>query len=293
MKALADYVHSKGLKFGLYSDAGTKTCAGRPGSRGYEYQDARQYAAWGVDYLKFDWCSTTTQNAQASYTLMHDALVSSGRPIVFSMCEWGTAKPWLWAKDVGNLWRTTGDITDKWEGKYDYSWGMLSILDQQVGLESFAGPGHWNDPDMLEVGNGGMTENEYRAHFSLWAILAAPLIAGNDLRSMTPEIKAILTNSEVIAIDQDRLGRQGHRAAKDGDGEVWVREIADGNRAVVLLNRGTTPREVSASWTDLGYPAQFSATVRDLWTKKDLGKFTSKFAATVPAHSVVMVTVKP
>jgi alpha-galactosidase len=293
MKALADYVHSKGLKFGLYSDAGTKTCAGRPGSRGHEYQDARQYAAWGVDYLKFDWCSTTTQNAQASYTTMHDALVSSGRPIVFSMCEWGTAKPWLWAKDVGNLWRTTGDITDKWEGKYDYSWGMLNILDQQVGLESFSGPGHWNDPDMLEVGNGGMTENEYRAHFSLWAILAAPLIAGNDLRSMTPEIKAILTNSEVIAIDQDRLGRQGHRAAKDGDGEVWVREIADGNRAVVLLNRGTTPREVSASWTDLGYPAQFSATVRDLWTNKDLGKFTSKFAATVPAHSVVMVTVKP
>jgi alpha-galactosidase len=293
MKALADYVHSKGLKFGLYSDAGTKTCAGRPGSRGYEYQDARQYAAWGVDYLKFDWCSTTTQNAQASYTLMHDALVSSGRPIVFSMCEWGTAKPWLWAKDVGNLWRTTGDITDKWEGKYDYSWGMLSILDQQVGLESFAGPGHWNDPDMLEVGNGGMTENEYRAHFSLWAILAAPLIAGNDLRSMTPEIASILTNREVIAIDQDRLGRQGHRAAKDGDSEVWAREIADGNRAVVLLNRGTAPREITATWTDLGYPTHLSATVRDLWTKKDLGRLTGKFTATVPAHSVVMITVKP
>jgi alpha-galactosidase len=293
MKALADYVHSKGLKFGLYSDAGTKTCAGRPGSRGYEYQDARQYAAWGVDYLKFDWCSTTTQNTQASYTTMHDALVSSGRPIVFSMCEWGTAKPWLWAKDVGNLWRTTGDITDKWEGKYDYSWGMLSILDQQVGLESFSGPGHWNDPDMLEVGNGGMTENEYRAHFSLWAMLAAPLIAGNDLRSMTPESASILTNREVIAIDQDRLGRQGHRAAKDGDSEVWVREIADGNRAVVLLNRGTTPREISATWSDLGYPAHLSATVRDLWTKKDLGNFTGKFTSTVPAHSVVMITVKP
>ncbi len=293
LKALADYVHSKGLKFGLYSDAGTKTCAGRPGSRGYEYQDARQYAAWGADYLKFDWCSTGTQNAQASYTTMHDALVSSGRPIVFSMCEWGTAKPWMWAKDVGNLWRTTGDITDKWEGKYDYSWGMLNILDMQVGLESFAGPGHWNDPDMLEVGNGGMTENEYRAHFSLWAILAAPLIAGNDLRSMTPEILSILTNKEVIAVDQDVLGRQGRRAAKDGDIEIWSKEIADGNRAVVMLNRGTTPREITAAWTDMGYPTHLSATVRDLWAKKDLGKFTGKYTATVPGHSVVMVTVKP
>lgn len=293
MKALADYVHSKGLKFGLYSDAGTKTCAGRPGSRGHEYQDALQYAAWGVDYLKFDWCSTSTQNAQASYTTMHDALVSSGRPIVFSMCEWGTAKPWLWAKDVGNLWRTTGDITDKWEGKYDYSWGMLNIVDMQVGLESFAGPGHWNDPDMLEVGNGGMTENEYRAHFSLWSILAAPLIAGNDVRSMTPEIAAILTNKEVIAVDQDALGKQGHRAVKDGDVEVWSKELGGGNRAVVLLNRGTSPREITANWTDLGYPAHLAATVRDLWQKKDVGRFTGKYTSTVPGHSVVMITVKP
>jgi alpha-galactosidase len=293
MKALADYVHSQGLKFGLYSDAGTKTCAGRPGSRGHEYQDAIQYAAWGVDYLKFDWCNTSTQNAQASYTTMHDALVASGRPIVFSMCEWGTAKPWLWAKDVGNLWRTTGDITDKWEGKYDYSWGMLNIVDMQVGLESFAGPGHWNDPDMLEVGNGGMTENEYRAHFSLWSILAAPLIAGNDLRSMTPETASILMNKEVIAIDQDRLGKQGHRAFKDGDAEIWVKEIAYGNRAVVLLNRGTAPKEITASWVDLGYPSHVSASVRDLWAKKDVGKFTGKYTATVPGHSVVMVTVKP
>jgi alpha-galactosidase len=293
MKALADYVHSKGLKFGLYSDAGTKTCAGRPGSRGHEYQDALQYAAWGVDYLKFDWCNTTTQNAQASYTTMHDALVTSGRPIVFSMCEWGTAKPWLWAKDVGNLWRTTGDITDKWEGKYDYSWGMLNIVDMQVGLESFAGPGHWNDPDMLEVGNGGMTENEYRAHFSLWAILTAPLIAGNDLRSMTPEIKSILTNREVIAIDQDPLGRQGRRVAKDGDIEVWAKDLAGGNRAAVLLNRGTAPREITAAWSDLGYPDHLSATVRDVWSKKDSGKVIGKYTATVPGHSVVMITIKP
>src|SRR4051812_13727326 len=171
IKALADYVHSKGLKFGIYSDAGTKTCAGRPGARGYEFQDARQYAAWGVDYLKFDWCSTTTQDGPSSYALMREALNASGRPIVFSICEWGTAKPWLWAKDIGNLWRTTGDIKDRWQGLEKWpdggccSYGMLDIVDMQDGLETYAGPGHWNDPDMLEVGNGGMTTSEYRAHF--------------------------------------------------------------------------------------------------------------------------------
>ena len=185
MKALADYIHSKGLKFGLYSDAGTLTCQKRPGSRGYEFQDARQYAAWDVDYLKYDWCSTSTQNAQASYSIMRDALLKAGRPIVFSICEWGTAKPWLWARDVGNLWRTTGDIQDCWDCKRDWGgMGVVHILDLQDGLQSYAGPGHWNDPDMLEVGNGGMTTTEYRAHFSLWCLLASPLMAGNDLRSM-------------------------------------------------------------------------------------------------------------
>src|SRR6266850_3440529 len=206
IKALADYVHSKGLKFGLYSDAGKLTCAKRPGSQGHEFQDALQYARWGVDYLKYDWCSTDTRNAQEAYSTMRDALAATGRPIVFSMCEWGTAKPWLWAANIGNLWRTTGDINDHWEGKKKWpdggccSLGMLDIVDMQGGLEGAAGPGHWNDPDMLEVGNGGMTTMEYRSHFSLWAMLAAPLIAGNDLRSMTPEIKTILTNKEIIAV---------------------------------------------------------------------------------------------
>jgi alpha-galactosidase len=190
IKALADYVHGLGLKFGIYSDAGSKTCAGRPGGLGHEYQDALQYAAWGVDYLKYDWCNTTSQDAQASYANIRNALTASGRPIVLSICEWGTAKPWLWGKAVGgNLWRTTGDINDKWETKKKEPLGMLDILDLQEGLESFAGPGHWNDPDMLEVGNGGMTTPEYQAHFSLWSILAAPLMAGNDLRNMTPEIR--------------------------------------------------------------------------------------------------------
>lgn len=294
MKALADYVHSRGLKFGLYSDAGTLTCQKRPGSRGYEFQDARQYAVWGVDYLKYDWCSTGTQNAPASYSIMRDALLKAGRPIVFSICEWGTSKPWLWAKDVGNLWRTTGDIQDCWDCKRDWGgMGVVHILDLQDGLESYAGPGHWNDPDMLEVGNGGMTITEYRAHFSLWCILAAPLMAGNDLRNMTNEVKEILTNREVIAVDQDSLGMQGRRVKRDGDREVWAKQLADGGRAVVLFNRGPKSQEISVSWTEIGYPQQVAAQVRDLWAHKDLGKLTGKFSAEVPSHGVVMVTVKP
>lgn len=294
MKALADYVHSRGLKFGLYSDAGTLTCQKRPGSRGYEFQDARQYAAWGVDYLKYDWCSTGTQNAPASYSIMRDALLKAGRPIVFSICEWGTSKPWLWAKDVGNLWRTTGDIQDCWDCKRDWGgMGVVHILDLQDGLESYAGPGHWNDPDMLEVGNEGMTITEYRAHFSLWCILAAPLMAGNDLRNMTNEVKEILTNREVIAVDQDSLGMQGRRVKRHGDREVWAKQLADGGRAVVLFNRGPKSQEISVSWTEIGYPQHVAAQVRDLWAHKDLGKLTGKFSAEVPSHGVVMVTVKP
>jgi alpha-galactosidase len=294
MKALADYVHSKGLKFGLYSDAGTLTCQKRPGSRGYEFQDARQYAAWGVDYLKYDWCSTSTQNAQASYSIMRDALLKSGRPIVFSICEWGTSKPWQWAKDVGNLWRTTGDIQDCWDCKRDWGgMGVVHILDLQDGLESHAGPGHWNDPDMLEVGNGGMTAIEYRAHFSLWCILAAPLMAGNDLRSMSPEVKEVLTNREVIAVDQDPLGMQGRRVKRDGDSEVWSKQLADGGRAVVLFNRGPQSAAISVAWTDIGYPPHLSASVRDLWAHKDLGRVDGKFSTEVPSHGVVMVRINP
>jgi alpha-galactosidase len=300
IKAVADYVHSKGLKFGIYSDAGTLTCQKRPGGRGYEYQDARQYAAWGVDYLKYDWCSHSTQDAASSYALMHDALVKSGRPIVFSICEWGSNKPWLWAAESGgNLWRTTGDIQDRWSGQKKWddgtccSNGVLDILDQENGLETYAGPGHWNDPDMLEVGNGGMSDVECRSHFSLWAMLAAPLMAGNDLQHMTPAVKEILTNREVIAVDQDPLGRQGHRVRKDGDLEVWARPLQDGSRAVILLNRGQTTSNMSVMWTEIGYPAHLSAAVRDLWQHKDFGQFTAKFTAPVEAHGVVMLTVKP
>jgi alpha-galactosidase len=300
IKALADYVHSLGLKFGIYSDAGSKTCAGRPGGLGHEYQDALHYAGWGVDYLKYDWCNTTTQDAKAAYANIRHALDASGRPIVLSICEWGTAKPWLWGKEVGgNLWRTTGDISDRWQGRNKWpngdccSNGMLDIVDQQDGLASFAGPGHWNDPDMLEVGNGGMTDTEYRSHFTLWAILAAPLIAGNDLRNMRPEIRDILINREVIVVDQDPLGREGERVRKDGDLEVWVKQLADGGRAVVLLNRGAVMQEITVRWNDLGFPAHLPAAVRDLWQHKDLGKFIGKYSASVPSHDVVMVTIVP
>ncbi len=300
VKAVGDYIHSLGLKFGVYSDAGSKTCAGRPGGLGHEYQDALQYAAWGVDYLKYDWCNTTTQDAKASYANIRAALDASGRAIVLSICEWGTAKPWLWGKEVGgNLWRSTGDIKDRWGGPEKWpdgsccSNGVLGILDQQVGLQSYAGPSHWNDPDMLEVGNGGMTDIEYRAHFSLWAILAAPLIAGNDLRDMRPEIHDMLTNKEVIAVDQDAMGREGERVLKNGDLEVWSKQLQDGSRAVVLLNRGSAEQEISVRWKDLGYPGHLSASVRDLWQHKDLGKFTEKFSVPVTSHGVVMVTVAP
>jgi alpha-galactosidase len=292
IKALADYVHSKGLKFGIYSDAGAMTCAKRPGSRGHEFQDALQYAAWGVDYLKYDWCNTGTENAQAAYSTMRDALKAAGRPIVFSLCEWGSNKPWLWARDVGNLWRTTGDISDCWECKKGHL-SFAQILDLQVGLETYAGPGHWNDPDMLEVGNGGMTTTEYRSHFSLWCILAAPLMAGNDLKNMSPDIKDILTNREVIAVDQDPLGMQGHRVRKDGDSEVWAKQLKDGSRAVVLFNRGESDADISLTWEDLGYPAHLSAAVSDLWAKKDLGKSTGSFTAKVPSHGVAMLRVAP
>jgi len=295
IKALADYVHSKGLKFGIYSDAGTMTCAKRPGSIGHEYQDAQQYANWGVDYLKEDWCNTLPgQNSESSYTLMRDALAATGRPIVFSICEWGSTKPWLWAGPVGNMWRATGDILDCWDCKK--SWGgngVSEILDQMNGLESYAGPGHWNDADMLEVGNGGMTADEYRTHFSMWALFSAPLLAGNDISNMSAETRGILLNKEVIAVDQDRLGIQGRRVKKQGNLEVWSKQLADGGRAVALVNRGTSTAKITATWEDVGYPSTLPASVRDLWAAKDQGRHTANYAAEVPGHGIVMVKVLP
>ncbi|MBO9712989.1 MAG: glycoside hydrolase family 27 protein [Sphingomonas sp.] len=296
MKALGDYIHSKGLKFGIYSDAGAHTCGGRPGSQGHEYQDAAQYAAWGVDYLKYDWCETFTRDAREAYTTMSDALRATGRPIVLSMCEWGHSKPWLWAQGTGNLWRTTGDIWDSWDRNDPaHSWAhpVTDILDRNADLHPYAGPGGWNDPDMLEVGNGGMSDDEYRAHFALWAMLAAPLMAGNDIAGMSPATHAILTNAEIIAIDQDPLGRQARRVWKQGDLEIWARPLADGSRAVALLNRGPAPASIRVDWLQLAYPAATRASVRDLWAHRDLGRMTGGYETQVRSHAAVVLKVMP
>jgi alpha-galactosidase len=237
MKYVADYVHSKGLKFGIYSSAGTVTCQRRPGGFGHEYQDARTYAKYGVDYLKYDWCGSTTQDAKSSYTNMSNALHTAGRPIVFSICEWGSNKPWEWAGSVGHLWRTTGDISDNWNS-------MIDIFVRQKDLARYAGPGRWNDPDMLEVGNGGMTTEEYRTHFSLWCMLASPLMAGNDLQNMTPETKSILLNKEMIAIDQDSLGQQATCYRDNGDYQIWVKTLSNNEKAVCLLNKSDEKKSV-------------------------------------------------
>lgn len=293
IRALADYVHDRGMRLGIYSDAGIKTCAGRPGSRGHEFQDAKQYAAWGVDYLKYDWCNSGTENAEAAYLTMSDALRASGRDIVFSMCEWGSNQPWLWAKYIGNSWRTTSDIYDAWEGKKDYSIGVMNILDANAELYPFAGPGHWNDPDMLEVGNGGMTDAEYRAHFSLWAMLAAPLIAGNDVSNMSVATRAILLNKEVIAIDQDPLGVPAHRAARAGAAEVWVRPLIGGGRAVALLNRGTAAESITVTWQQMNYPENLRAHLRDVWKGAELGTAKAIYSTLVPGHSAVILKIQP
>jgi len=296
IKALADYVHSRGLKFGIYSDAGRLTCGGRPASQGHEYQDALTYALWGVDYLKYDWCNTGERNAREAYAVMADALRSSGRDIVFSMCEWGTASPWLWAKNTANLWRTTGDISDDFATKkkgHDWEHPVLMLVDLNEPLWPFAGPGHWNDADMLEVGNGGMTPDEYRAHISLWAMMASPLMAGNDVAHMDETTRSILLNKEVIAVDQDRLGAQGHRMWKDVDREIWVKPLAGGARAVLLFNRGEAPVAIRATAEQLGYPAGVRAKVRDLWAHKDRSRWSGVIDATVGPHSVAMFTVTP
>lgn len=289
MKYVADYVHSKGLKFGIYSCAGSKTCAGRPGGRGHEFQDARTYASYGVDYLKYDWCNTTTQEAKSSYTTMRDGLFAAKRPIVFSLCEWGTAKPWEWAKEVGHLWRTTGDIVDRWDS-------MIDIFDKEKDLAKYAGPGGWNDPDMLEVGNGGMTTEEYRTHFSLWCMLAAPLMAGNDLGNMSPETAEILKNAEVIAIDQDVLGKQGFCYRDNGDYEIWIKKLANNEKAACLLNRSDEEKTVQVDynvllkandnyWASEPYKLE-NYKLRDLWEHKEVSLEKSTVFVKMPPHSV-------
>ena len=292
MKALGDYIHSKGLKFGIHNCAGTKTCAGLPGGRGHEFQDARTYASWGVDYLKYDWCSHGTANGPETYKTMRDALYTAGRPVVFSLCEWGDTKPWLWAKDVGHLWRTTGDVMDCFDCQGVYSQGWKFILESQVGLEQYAGPDHWNDPDMLETGNPGLTPAESRAQFSLWAVLAAPLMAGNDLRKMTGDVREVLLNRDVIALNQDPLGKQASRFMNHPGKQIWAKELSNGEWAVCFFNDSAAPVELRINWENLTF-LQGTYRVRDLWQKKDLGQTSTELRAGVGTHDVLLVKLTP
>lgn len=306
MKALADYVHAKGLKIGIYSDAGNKTCAGYPGSRGHEYQDALTYAEWGIDYLKYDWCDTENINAIGAYTTMRDALHKAGRPIFFSICEWGDNKPWDWAQNVGHAWRTTGDIYPCWDCELNHgswsSWGVLPILDKQEKLRKFAGPGHWNDMDMMEVGNG-MTEAQDRSHFSLWAIMSSPLIAGNDLRNMSDTTRKILTNKKVIAINQDALGVQAMKYIHAGDLMVFAKPLENGEWAFLFLNRGNTSLKYTHDWLHyyelkddiFNHHIDFRKakfTWVDLW-KGNKGNTNTPLQLNIPAHDVVMLLLQP
>lgn len=309
MKALSDYVHSKGLKLGIYSDAAPKTCAGAIGSLGYEEIDAQTYADWGIDYLKYDYCNAPGDRETASkrYSAMANAIRKTGSPIVFAICEWGPRKPWLWAADAGGqLWRTTWDIRDRWESKtYDGAHtGIMNILDKHVGLEKYAGPGHWNDPDMLIVGlNGtgdassydganGCTETEYRSNMSLWCLLAAPLIASNDLRDMDDTTLKILNNPEAIEVNQDPLGKQASRISKFGDREIWAKPMCDGSFAIGLLNRdNTNAQNIKINFQQLGFNGK--CLVRDLWQHKDLGTFKNSFNTKVAPHQTVLLRIYP
>lgn len=305
IKALADYIHSLGLKFGIYNCAGTKTCAGYPGTRGHEYQDALTYASWGVDYLKFDWCYTKGINTQEAYATMSKALKTTRRPIVFSLCEWGVNKPWLWASADGQLWRISKDIGKGWFFKPKQgSWtplGVSQIIDIDANLRQYAGPGHWNDPDMMEVGNG-LPENEARAHFSMWAMLAAPLIAGNDLRHMSEATKSILTNKGVIAVDQDSLGIQALRYQMVDSLSTWIKPLEKGKWAVCFLNRSAKPRKLDFKWQDNIIKDTLSGrvlnstkvryTIKNLWTNKSMGTTRRNLKAEIPSHDVLMILLK-
>ena len=289
MKGLADYLHGLGLKLGMYTSPGPRSCAGFEGSYGHEEQDARTFAEWSVDYLKYDWCSAgliyDDAEMPAVYLKMAEAIRATGRPMVFSICQYGRADVWKWGADAGgNLWRTTGDIADRWDV-------MSTIGFAQDGLAPFAGPGHWNDPDMLEVGNGHMTAAEYRTHMSLWALLAAPLIAGHDVRSSSPETLSVLTNREVIAIDQDPLGRPGGRVVQRGPLEVWTRPLGSKRTAVALFNRGAAPATIEASFADLGIDGRASAI--DVWEQRSLGALERNVSANVEPHGVVLLVLAP
>jgi alpha-galactosidase len=287
------------LKFGLYSGPGPVTCAGAEASYGHEEQDAQMFASWGVDYVKYDLCSyrlimqlesggdvTKSESMmRAAYEKMHQAILKTGRPMVFSLCQYGLGEVWQWAPHVGgNMWRTSNDISDSYER-------MMSIADRQSGLSRFAGPGHWNDPDFLEVGNRGMNFEEQKSHFSLWALMAAPLMTGNDLTDMSEQTKSILLNRDVIAVDQDPIGKPGERVSQEGPLEIWAKPLSGGAVAVGLFNQLTSPTHVTVKLADAGIHGDAQA--RDLWGHRDLGVVHGSYTAVVPAHGVVMLELHP
>ncbi|KAL1825081.1 hypothetical protein ACET3Z_011859 [Daucus carota] len=282
IKALADYVHSKGLKLGIYSDAGTKTCSNTmPGSLGFEEQDAKTFASWGIDYLKYDNCNNNNIDVKQRYPIMSKALLNSGRSIFYSLCEWGQEDPATWAPALGNSWRTTGDISDNWDS-------MTSRADQNDRWASYAGPGGWNDPDMLEVGNGGMTAAEYRSHFSIWALAKAPLLIGCDLTAMDNNTLEILSNKEVIDVNQDKLGTQGKKVKTDGDSEVWAGPLDGTKIATVLWNRGSSTTNITAYWSDIGLNPSTVVDARELWTHQTQSSVNGQLSASVDSHDCKM-----
>ena len=305
MKHVADYVHSKGLKFGLYNCAGTKTCGGYPGTRGYEYNDARWYAKNEIDYLKCDWCNTEGITAKEAYKTMSNAIQVAGRKIIFSLCEWGDNQPWLWAKDIGQLWRISGDISNCFDcienhGTWN-SWGVTYIIDMRKNIRQYAGPDHWNDFDMMEVGHG-MSVNEDRAHFSMWCMLASPLIAGNDLRKMSPETVSILTNKELININQDKLGVQAYLYKQQDSIDTWIKPLANDELAVCFLNRSKKSLQITYDWnlnpvsdTVSNVHVDFSKviySIQNLWQKKAEGSTEKAFIGNIQPHDVIVLRLK-
>ncbi len=310
MAALGDYLHARGLKFGIYSDAGATTCAGRPGSQGYEFQDARTYAAWGVDYLKYDWCATGTgedqRNPREAYRTMSRAIRAAGRPMVLSICEWGENDPWLWGREVGHLWRTTGDITNCWDcivghGTW-FSSGILPILDRQEAIRAHAGPGGWNDPDMMEVGNLP-TLQENRSHFAMWAMLSAPLIVGTDVPAMQPEIRDILANPRIVAIDQDPLGIPAMRWIATPELEIWAKPLANDEWAIAVLNRSSSAQDFTIDWSAVelkddqnGRQARFydqAYEIEESWEGEASGDTSTPMLGTVEPRDTLVFRLRP
>ncbi|MEC4005469.1 glycoside hydrolase family 27 protein [Flavobacterium sp. SUN052] len=300
LKNLIDYVHSKGLKFGLYNCAGTKTCGGYPGTRGFEYQDARFYASLNIDYLKYDWCNTEGINAKEAYTTMSIALKTAGKPIIFSMCEWGDNQPWNFGKPIANLWRISGDIYPCYDCEFSHgswsSWGFFKIAEMRKDIRQFSGPDHWNDFDMLEVGDG-MTLEEDKSHFALWCLLASPLIAGNDLRKMTPQTLKTLTNKELIAINQDALGIQGFKYSEENGIAIWVKPLENGDWAISFFNKSSTEKEINFNWKQNTIVDEINNlstsfdklnySVRDIWNAKNLKNTKDIFNAKLKSHDVI------